>query len=450
MLQIMRFSLKVKDCLSIVRSLSTFFDRELIKSLAKETEFVRRKRQMTRFGFLHLCIFSVYQRGLTMSLGQLCSHLLQQGITMTTESLNERFNDRSVRFMKMAFDSAMQLLVLKNVTLDFLRMFRGIYLQDSTFIELPNVCKNKYPGFGGVASPAALKIDLTTNFQDGNSKLILKSVRQNDTCQTISNIQKRSLWLRDLGYYKLESLDQIDEADAFYISRQRGNLAIYEGKEKDSNRIEVVDLQKDLQPNQIRELQVHIGTKKRLPTRLIVQKLPKDIIAQKRHKLKYHSKRKCRSYSKKRLALCSVNMFITNIPAHTMPAKIIMQLYRIRWQIELVFKIWKSHYQINRVKKMKSERLECQMYGRLILILINSMIVNSFKIQLWNQYGIIISEYIAHKYLKPINQGKWVTNLCNRTSGLKKMLNLSMNIFAKYAVKSERKSVNPPLKFTLT
>ena len=65
------------------------------------------------------------------------------------------------------------------------------------------------------------------------------------------------------------------------------------------------------------------------------------------------------------------NIFITNVPEDMMPLSEVSKFYYLRWQIELIFKTWKSIASIDKVKKVKRERFECQLYAKLIWILLN-------------------------------------------------------------------------------
>ena len=50
--------------------------------------------------------------------------------------------------------------------------------------------------------------------------------------------------------------------------------------------------------------------------------------------------------------------------------EVVGTVYRLRWQVELVFKNWKSLFQINILKGTRPERILCLIYGRLIVILV--------------------------------------------------------------------------------
>jgi hypothetical protein len=47
-------------------------------------------------------------------------------------------------------------------------------------------------------------------------------------------------------------------------------------------------------------------------------------------------------------------------------AQQVAQLYPLRWQIELIFKLWKSEFALNRVAGLRRERVLVELYAKLI------------------------------------------------------------------------------------
>ncbi|MCR8983452.1 transposase, partial [Brevibacillus laterosporus] len=70
--------------------------------------------------------------------------------------------------------------------------------------------------------------------------------------------------------------------------------------------------------------------------------------------------------------LSAINIYITNAPSTEVPTENVHPLYSLRWQVEILFKTWKSFFGIDHCKEIKQERLECHLYGQLISILICS------------------------------------------------------------------------------
>ena len=103
--------------------------------------------------------------------------------------------------------------------------------------------------------------------------------------------------------------------------------------------------------------------------------------------------------------LAHYNIFITNTPQELLKGNQIYQFYRLRWQIEsagvpVLFKIWKSLFEIDKIGKMSIARFECYLYGKLIAILLGGYIQNLFNEFVEKKIDFELSEWKAYKILK--------------------------------------------------
>jgi len=88
---------------------------------------------------------------------------------------------------------------------------------------------------------------------------------------------------------------------------------------------------------------------------------------------------KARGYksSQRNQDLLDWSIFITNIPDNKVSIKHIATIYRTRWQIELLFKLYKSHFKIENLKgRGDSSRILCELYAKLCGIIIFHSISN--------------------------------------------------------------------------
>lgn len=110
--------------------------------------------------------------------------------------------------------------------------------------------------------------------------------------------------------------------------------------------------------------------------------------------------------NERNMAWTSVNVYITNIPEIIVKTKQIHDIYSLRWQIEIMFKVWKSIFNINDVKNVKIERFKCFLYGRLISLLLASKIVFAAKDIIYEEYKkevrILKSYSLVNEYFKAI------------------------------------------------
>ncbi len=117
---------------------------------------------------------------------------------------------------------------------------------------------------------------------------------------------------------------------------------------------------------------------------MIAERVPQEVANQRRYKAKKTAKKKGRQPTKKHLYLQNWSLYITNAGEDKLPTKAVSVVYRLRWYIEIVFKSSKSYHGLDYVRGEREERIECFIYGRLIMIVIMSFLFGSIKRHVWN------------------------------------------------------------------
>ena len=125
-------------------------------------------------------------------------------------------------------------------------------------------------------------------------------------------------------------------------------------------------------------------------------KLPQEQSAYRRRKANKLAKSRGYKSSHRNQNLLDWGIFITNIPSSYVTAEDLPRLYRLRWQVELLFKLYKSYGGIDRFYSKKPYRILCQIYAKLIVM----AILHSLASCLWLQQGDKFSSMKAFYYLK--------------------------------------------------
>jgi hypothetical protein len=103
--------------------------------------------------------------------------------------------------------------------------------------------------------------------------------------------------------------------------------------------------------------------------------------------------------SESKKLLLSFAIFVTNAPEDMISPEIIGTVYRLRWEIELIFKRWKSQLEIDYLKGIHRERIDCLIWARLCTVIIIELIVGYFKNIVYKIFDIELSEVKLIQYL---------------------------------------------------
>lgn len=401
----------LKDKGELLKRFQSFFQDDMLEKLARESKFIERSTsKLTGWMFLELHLLMDFN-GKEFSLNQMCDELNERhGIQLTKQSLDERFNTFSVKFMRKCFEHIFA------QTLDFKQdaavhpHFKRVILTDSSSWQLPAHLAAFYQSNGGDTSGSSIKIHQQYELLNGSLLgLDIRDGKENDAVflQAIDyRALQQDLHLLDLGYFKLSHLHALDQAGGFFISRYKTGTDLFIKDEEGAfEKLDWKDFLSQLQAGQARDLsEVYLG-KEKLKVRLIVEKLPDEILRKRLKKLK----RKIANQSKSRgiyqaselkKILIGYNIFITNTREEQLSLPQISLYYRLRWQIEILFKMWKSIMEIDKVGKMSIFRFECYLYSRLIAILLSSHVHSMLKAYLEEGESFELSEWKVMKHLK--------------------------------------------------
>jgi hypothetical protein len=359
--------------------LGTCFSDELLEQLARETGFIKRKGKVSASTFAKLLIFNELDQS-QLSLLDLKLDLQNYfGCEISREAIHKRFSAEALHFLKALLAKLLELRLAKvEWSSSLAGCFNRLLLKDSSKFTIPNAFAKAYPGYGGFhKGNAIMNIQYEYDLLTGNwaSLNFTKATRndQQDSKETLDQIEKNDLLVRDLGYVTMTYLNGIVKNKAYFLNRLPTTVNIYSPKGEDYHPIDWAEIDKHFEKNTLpqMELDVVLTMKHKLGVRMVVSPVPKQVYCQRIKNASKHAKSKGCQLSKEYKIKAKYNIFITNVPQEKLSIKDITELYRLRWQIEIVFKSWKSNLSLHEVKKVKKERFECQLVARIIWALVN-------------------------------------------------------------------------------
>lgn len=329
-----------------------FFSR--LESAARKTKFiVRNSSKFSAAGYL-LSLLNAVLTG-KASFNQLAMTLKDsEPLSLSKQAIWKRTNSLAVAFMLEALTLALlekwhrcepQLSKLK-------KHFKRVLVEDSTHQNLPKSNHEIFPAHGnGQSVTAGMKVDLTVDLINGHtiaSRLHGATEQDRDLGKNLVDlVKKRDLVLRDRGYFSLAEFALIDKKGAFWLSRVPSNLII-----KD---LGGGDLAKHLcacQQETI-ELQVRLGTEE-YQARLVATRATAAVAEKSLREANERAQKQGKTLSNSQRLRCQWHLIVTNIPVEVLKARAVCELYRCRWNIEIIFRAWKQSANLDKALNRRS------------------------------------------------------------------------------------------------
>jgi len=352
------------------------FQAEEIEQLAHEKLFVQRKSKLNGMTFLSLIVFNVntlHQE----SLNDLTVDLAQNyDIDITKQGLQNRFNACAVSFLKAALENLLKKQLSAKVSFPHCIEFKRFLIKDSVCFQVDDSLAAYYPGSGGSASKANVRIQFEYDLLNGTIvDLSLNAFNDQDAKNSIATlelVEQGDLIVRDLAYMHLDALHGIIENYAHFLCRLNSTTKVYQEKDGEYVELDFSAIIKFLREKKIKQFEqvVALGEDKTLHVRLFLFLVPTAVHNQRIRKAQKNAKKKGYQLSKAFKVRAALSLFITSAPAELLSIDASYRIYSLRWQIELTFKIWKSICKIDQVKKVGKERLECYILAKLLIIVL--------------------------------------------------------------------------------
>jgi len=343
---------------------------------ARECGFIRRVRQWTGATFVQTLVLG-WLGNPAATLSALTQVAAKLGVAVSAQGLAKRFGATAAATLERVLSAAItQVVVADPVAVPLLRRFAGVVVLDSSTVALPDGLAEHWAGCGGrvaQGSRAALKVTVRLDLCEGRlDGPVVTAGRAQDRGSELQHapLPRRALRVADLGFWSLEVFRQIAAEGAYWLSRLNLQVAVFA---MDGVRL---DLPVWLgQQGERVDLPVLLGVEARLPGRLLGVRVPAAVAAERRRKLRAAAQREGQTPPAARLALADWTLLVTNVPADRLSLPEAVVLARARWQIELLFKLWKQHGRIDESRGADPWRVLCEVYAKLIAMVIQHWVL---------------------------------------------------------------------------
>ena len=347
------------------------------QSAASDIGVIKRTRKFTPLSLARTFVLGFLQNP-KASDEKLAQIAAQCGADVTPQAIEQRHTPKLVAFLQRLFRDATKLVVGSDKALaPILERFTNVTMLDSSTITLPDEEQGQFRGCGGSygSGVAAMKLQTELDLRSGAlAHVEIEPGRSPDgaTSRQQARRGKGSLRISDLGYFNVVVFAAMMAADEYFLSRlQFGTKVLL----RDGQAVDLLPwLAK--QPGPFVDQPILLGQEQRLACRLIAWRLPQDQADRRRRKLRQEIMRKrgCEPCAA-RLAWCDWTILVTSVPGDMLTPQEATVLYRARWQVELLFKRWKSQGLVAELSGSTVVRQLVRVWSRLLAVVVQHWLV---------------------------------------------------------------------------
>jgi hypothetical protein len=341
----------------------------------RDSGLIQRVRVLSGATFVQTLVFG-WLGNPDATLANLAQTAATLGVRITGQGIADRFSPESAACLAQVLTAAIQQTVATAPTdLAILNRFAGVVIIDGSVVGLPAALAVAFPGSANqTGDHAGLKLgvglDLRTGRLDGPH---LMAARPHDRLLPIQDhsVAAGALRLADLGFFDLAVLAALTAQRAAWLTRLQVGTVVFDMQGK---RIDLLTLLRR-QCKRTLDLPVLLGVRDRVPCRLLAARVPKAVANERRQRARDAARRRGQEVSARGLALAGWTIRVTNVPTEQLTVAEAMVLGRVRWQIELLFKLWKSHGKVDESRSANPWRVLTEVYAKLVALVIQHWVL---------------------------------------------------------------------------
>jgi len=341
---------------------------------ARTTGFVQRASKLTGAAFVQALVFG-WLSNPHATLEALAQAAAAVGVSISPQGLDQRCGEAAAFFLEEVRGAAVRAVVAAEpVAIPLVQRFTAVALLASSTVVLPAALALWWPGCGGggataPTAAAALKLHVRFDLRSGAlAGPLVTDGRTNDADAPPLDapLPPGALRVADLGFFELGAFAALTARGVYGLARLPLTPAVYA---PDGQRGDVLALLTATGAAEV-DLPVLLGVEHRLPARLLAVRVPPEVANERRRRLRAGARRRGRTPRAASLAWCDWTIVVTAAPAALLSWREALVLLRARWQIDLLFKLWKSHGSIDASRSAKPWRILCAVFAKLLAMVI--------------------------------------------------------------------------------
>ncbi len=337
--------------------------------LAVEAGIIQRIRVFSGASLLQLLVFG-WLKDPQAGPSALARFAGALGLRLSKQAIDERFTMRTADWLLAVLRRGVQYLVCAQaVSIPLLQRFTAVLLEDASTINLPEALKQVWQGCGGSAAEAALKLTVRLDvLKGGLSGPYVQDGRRHETQSPLHEQQmpRGSLWIADLGYFALTWLTQLVKQGVYFLMAYKDAVLVWTA---DGKPVDVLDLLPTNAQETV-DLPVALGARQQVQARLIARQMPEAVVKRRREQLKTRAQKQGKPINARQWELVQWTIVLTNVPLRLLSSAEAFALMRARWQIELLWKLWKDQGQLDAWQTANPARILCELYAKLLGMLV--------------------------------------------------------------------------------